>query len=675
MKKIIGILLLLVVMASIAGCSKEPTPEERFSDYIALWNKQKFTKMYDYLSNDAKQTITKDEFTTRYQKIYEDLQITGLKIDFQKPKEDKEAKEKVTYSFSAKMNSIAGPIQFSQKAKLQEEKRDDKKNWYVDWNTGFIFPELKEGDTIGLSTVAPKRGEIVDRDGDGMAVNGQVYEVGVVAGKEDPAVLESLSTLLRMPKEQITKALGANWVKPGLFVPLKKVSMDDQERIAQLVALEPVQTRKVEARVYPFGAAAAQLVGYVGPITADELEKRKDKGYTDKDVIGKRGLEQVLDEQLKGTSGVKIVMKKKSGDAVLAEKPVVDGKNVKLTIDADVQEAVFAEMTGASVEGAAGTSGEAGTAAVMNPVTGETLALVSSPSFDPNQAMLGFSAEEWKALQEDVRKPLTTRFKQAYAPGSVMKPLTAAVGLAGGSIKPEEAVPILGKQWQKDKSWGGYFVTRVHAGTDPVNLEKALVYSDNIYFAQAALKIGKQGFTDGLKKFGFEEDLGYPFPLEKSVIGGLDNEIALADSGYGQGQVQMSVVHLLASYTPFVSGNGGNMIKPILLADEAQGQVLKEAAVSAEHAGLIAADLRKVVGDAAGTAHAAEMADYPLAGKTGTAELKLKQGETGTENGWFIAYNPDDPRLMVAMMVEGVQGRGGSGIPVKMVKNVFMKIK
>ncbi|MBO0960988.1 penicillin-binding transpeptidase domain-containing protein [Neobacillus sp. MM2021_6] len=675
MKKIIGILLLLVVMASIAGCSKEPTPEERFSDYIALWNKQKFTKMYDYLSNDAKQTITKDEFTTRYQKIYEDLQITGLKIDFKKPKEDKDAKEKVTYSFSAKMNSIAGPIHFSQKAKLQEEKRDDKKNWYLDWNTGFIFPELKEGDTIGLSTVAPKRGEIVDRDGDGMAVNGQVYEVGVVAGKEDPAVLESLSALLGMPKEQITKALGANWVKPGLFVPLKKVSMDDQERIAQLVALEPVQTRKVEARVYPFGAAAAQLVGYVGSITADELEKRKDKGYTDKDVIGKRGLEQVLDEQLKGTSGVKIVMKKKSGDAVLAEKPVVDGKNVKLTIDADVQEAVFAEMTGASAEGAAGTSGEAGTAAVMNPVTGETLALVSSPSFDPNQAVLGFSAEEWKGLQDDPRKPLTTRFKQAYAPGSVMKPLTAAVGLAGGSIKPEEGVPILGKQWQKDKSWGGYFVTRVHAGTDPVNLEKALVYSDNIYFAQAALKIGKQGFTDGLKKFGFEEDLGYPFPLEKSVIGGLDNEIALADSGYGQGQVQMSVVHLLASYTPFVSGNDGNMIKPILLADEAQGQVLKEAAVSAEHAGLIAADLRKVVGDAAGTAHAAEMADYPLAGKTGTAEMKLKQGETGTENGWFIAYNPDDPRLMVAMMVEGVQGRGGSGIPVKMVKNVFMKIK
>lgn len=132
----------------------------------------------------------------------------------------------------------------------------------------------------------------------------------------------------------------------------------------------------------------------------------------------------------------------------------------------------------------------------------------------------------------------------------------------------------------------------------------------------------------------------------------------------------MSIVHLLASYTPFV--NGGNMIKPILLADEKQGQVWKEAVVTPENAALIAGDLRKVVGDVSGTAHSADMADYPLAGKTGTAEIKQKQGETGTENGWFIAYNPNSPNLMVAMMVENVQGRGSSSVPVKLVKNIFM---
>ena len=653
MKKIVGLLLLLIV-AVLAACSKEPTPEERFNDYVTLWNQQKFASMYDYLSNDAKQKITKEEFTTRYQKIYDDLQISDLKIDFKKPKDDKQTK----FSFSAKMNSIAGTIDFTHQAGLKEEERDGKKNWFVDWDSGFIFPKLTEGDRVGISTTAPKRGEILDRDGDGLAVNGQVYEVGVTAGKIEEPVLGQLAQLLKMKPEQITKALGANWVKDGQFVPLKKVSMDDQERITQLIALEPVKTRKVEARIYPYGPAAAQLIGYVGAITADELEKRKDKGYTSHDMIGKRGLEQVLDEQLKGTTGVKIIIKKTAEgakDVVLAEKPAVDGKDVKLTIDAGLQTKIFGEM-----------NGEAGASAAMNPVTGETLALVSSPSFDPNQAELGFSAEEWKTLTEDKQKPLMTRFKLAYAPGSVMKPLTASIGMATGAIQPGEAVPILGKKWQKDKSWGGYFVTRVHAGAEPVNLEKALVFSDNIYFAQAALKIGKTAFVDGLKKFGFEEELEYGFPLEKSVTGPLGSEIALADSGYGQGQVEMSIVHLLASYTPFV--NGGNLIKPVLLAEEEQGQVWKEAAVSADNAGVIAADLRKVVSDPSGTAHVANMADIPLSGKTGTAEIKQKQGETGTENGWFIAYNKD---LMVAMLVEGVQKRGGSQVPVKMVKNIF----
>jgi cell division protein FtsI/penicillin-binding protein 2 len=662
MKRLVCIMILLFVVV-LAGCNKEPTPEERFAEYIALWNQQKFDKMYDYLSKDTKQKISKEDFTSRYQKIYEDLQITDLKIDFKKPKEDKQAEEEqATYSFNAKMDSIAGAIKFTHKADLQKEEREKKPNWYVDWDTEMIFPKMKEGDTIGLSTIAPQRGEIVDRNGTGLAMNGQVYEVGVVAGKMNEQVMEPLSALLKMSPEQINKALGAAWVKPELFVPLKKVSMLDEERIAQLIALEPVQTKKVGARIYPYQQSAAHLIGYVGAITADELEKQKGKGYTSQDVIGKRGLEQVYDVQLKGTSGVKITIKKKAGaEEVLAEKSVMDGQNVKLTIDADLQEGIFNEL-----------AGEAGTAAALNPLTGETLALVSSPSFDPNQATLGMSAEEWKVLQDDPLKPLATRFKQGYAPGSVMKPITASVGMTSGAITPELSLEILGPQWQKDKSWGGYFVTRVHEGS-PINLEKALVFSDNIYFAQVALKTGKEAFVSGLKKFGFEEESTYPFPLEKAMIGGLDTEIALADSGYGQGQIQMSVVHLLASYTPFV--NNGNMIKPILLADEQPGQVQAEAVVSSEQAGIIGADLRKVVGDASGTAHAADMADYPLSGKTGTAEIKQKQGETGAENGWFIAYNTNNPSLMIAMMVENVQGRGGSQVPVTKVKNIYMQRK
>ncbi|WML46586.1 penicillin-binding transpeptidase domain-containing protein [Neobacillus sp. PS3-34] len=304
----------------------------------------------------------------------------------------------------------------------------------------------------------------------------------------------------------------------------------------------------------------------------------------------------------------------------------------------------------------------------MNPITGETLALVSSPAFDPNQLTLGLSAAQWKMLEDNPLKPLQTRFKQAYAPGSMLKPVTAGIALMNNSINPAEAVKITSKKWQKDKSWGSYFVTRVHE-SNPVNLEKALIFSDNIYFAQTALKIGKENFAAGLRNFGFESEMEFPFPLETSQIGQLGSEIALADSGYGQGQIQMNIVHLMASYTPFV--NGGNMIKPVLLMDDQKNQVFKEQVISKAAADTIAPILRKIVSEPSGTAHRAEIPGHPLAGKTGTAELKAKQGEKGTENGWFVAYNTNTPNLLVAMFVEGVQDSGGSQVPVKMMKNVF----
>ncbi|WHY91771.1 penicillin-binding transpeptidase domain-containing protein [Neobacillus cucumis] len=661
MKKLIGVLLLGFVII-LAGCNKEPAPQDRFAAYIKLWNQQKFDQMYDYLSTSAKKSISKEEFTSRYEKIYKDLQITDLKVNFKKPKEDKQAdEEKATYSFDAKMNSVAGPISFTYKAKLNKEEKDDKKNWYVDWNTGFIFPKLQKGDKIGLSTTSPERGEILDRNGNGLAVNGDVIEVGVVPGKmgdKRAQIVAQLAKLLDISKEQIEQDLGAGWVKPELFVPLRRIPLDDHKTINQLMSIQSVVTKDVPARIYPYKEAAAQLVGYVGAITADELKELESKGYTAQDLVGKRGLEQVYDEELKGQTGVKITIKKKNGtDEVLAEKPVKNGKTIKLTIDAELQASIYDEM-----------QGDAGTAGAMNPTTGETLALVSSPSFDPNQASLGFSASEWKALQGNKKMPLTTRFKQTYAPGSVMKPITAAIALENKAITPGQSVAIKGLKWQKSKSWGGYYVTRVHEAS-PVNLEKAFVYSDNIYFAQAALKTGRTAFVDGLKKFGFEKEQDYPFPLEKPTIGSLASEISLADSGYGQGQIQMNIVSLMDAYTPLV--NSGNMIKPILLAGDKKSEVLQEQAMTPDAVATIAPMLRKVVTDPGGTARAANIPGYPLAGKTGTAEIKQKQGELGTQNGWFIAYNPKKPNLMMAMMIENVEKRGGSQVPVKKLTKVF----
>ncbi|MFT8322650.1 MAG: penicillin-binding transpeptidase domain-containing protein [Bacillus sp. (in: firmicutes)] len=664
MKKLV-VFLLIFLLIGVVGCSKnEPTPDERLSQYIKLWNDQKFEDMYGFLSKEAKKSISKKDFVSRYEKLYSDLEIKDVNTTYTKPSKDEDFDKAETASipFSVKMNSAAGEISFDQDATLVKEEKEKEENWYIDWDTTYIFADLGADDKVSLQTMEAERGSIVDKNENPLAMNGVIYEVGLVPeqiGDNKDMVIEQLAKLLDIKKETIEKALNANWVQPSYFVPIKKVATGDQAYLEKLFALPGVQKQNSKGRIYPYGEAAAHLIGYIGNITAEELEKQKEKGYASTDVIGKRGLEQVFEEQLKGTNGLKISINKADGsNVVLAEKEVKNGESVKLTIDADLQKKIYDEM-----------DGDAGAAAAINPTTGETLALVSSPAYDPNKMVVGLTSTDREKYNNNKLDPFTNRFKLTYAPGSVLKPIVAAAALTEKVITPEQQRKITTKQWQKNKSWGSYYVTRVHSSTAPVNLANALLYSDNIYFAQTALDLGKDKYTAELKKFGFEEDFSYPYPIEKPTIGKLDTEIQLADSGYGQGQVETSVLHLATAYSSFV--NSGNVIKPILLSSEKAGQIGKENSMSSKTADIISNDLQQVIDSPSGTAHSGKINGLTLAGKTGTAELKAKQGEKGTENGWYVAYNKKDKDLLISMMIEGVQGRGGSSLVVKKVKNIL----
>ena len=663
MKKAI-ILMTLILTMILAGCmSKDPTPDERFSEYVKLWNDQKFDEMYDYLSTKAKEAITKEEFVNRYNKIYQDLEIDKLDVHFTLPEEEAEYEEQAEFPYAVSMESIAGPIEFDHQAALVKEKRDDNTNWYLNWDTTYIFPELEAEDKINFDRVPAVRGSILDRRGNGLAINGTAMQVGVVPEKMDDNTVSKLSKLLNMSEDQINKQLNASWVKPNLFVPLKNINKNDEALKDELFKVSGVTSMEVGAREYPYGEDVSHLVGYVAKVTADDLEKNQGKGYTANDYIGKRGLEQVYEERLRGTSGVKISIAKANGsEVVLAEKPVEDGEDVQLTIDVVLQQQIYDQL-----------KGKAGTAAAIDPVTGETLALVSAPGFDPNAETLGMTAAEREQIQEEnPMQPYLNRFRATYVPGSVMKPITAAVGLNAGKIKLDTVYEITEKQWQPDKSWGDYKVTRYTNLVGDVDLEKAMIYSDNIYFARTALEMGKDEFTAGLKQFGFEE-MEYAYPIEASQIGKMENDMLLADSGYGQGHIEMNILHLAATYTPFV--NDGNLIKPILLSEEEPNQVWVENIVSPEVAKGINSMLTKVVSDPHGTAHVAYRKDLPLAGKTGTAEIKDKQGAKGRELGWFVGYNPEKPDLLISMMIEDVQDGAGSRSAITSVQNVFIAEK
>ncbi len=505
------------------------------------------------------------------------------------------------FPFTVEMESIAGSITFDYKATLIKEGKEEEKNWYLKWDPGFIFPEIKDGADIALETTEPKRGEILDRNRMPLAINAIVHEIGIIPGKlgDNPEqAKQKIADLLDVSVETINSKLNQDWVGPNMHVPIQKVRKSQEDLVAQLLEIDAVSTQDATAREYPLGKAAAHLTGYIGKITADEMEEMDSNSYDADDMIGKRGLELLYEDRLKGEEGVTISAVNEEGDeTVIAEQPVQDGENVVTTIDADIQETIYNTY-----------EDDAGTAAAIHPKTGETLAMVSAPAFDPNKRIFGISQSGYEQLQDDPQRPLVNRFRATFSPGSAMKPITAAVGLQNGGIVPGEGIKINGLTWSNGEGWGDYKVRRVSESDGPVDVTDALIRSDNIYFAKKAVEMGSEKFVDGLEQFGFGDELPLPYGIENSTIssnGSIDDEVLLANTAYGQGQVQISPLHLALSYTPFL--NGGTMLKPTLLADTEKSQAWKEDLLSGEQAAVIRDALREVVASPKGTAKARGM--------------------------------------------------------------------
>lgn len=656
--------ILFAVILLLAACSKEQeTSGDRLGAYIKLWEKEKWMEMYEgYITTATKDAFGEEQFIERTKKIYADLGVSNVEIAFEKPKEEKKDNEEdVLIPVEIKMETIAGPIEFKKEIPLVYEEQDKKKMWLIEWDPSFILPELTKDDKVGMTTVDFKRGEIYDRNDKGLAINGSGVEIGVVSGKFNAeADAERLAGVLELTAEYIQTELSQTWVAEGHFVPLKKLSFTQQSQYEDAIQMPGVTSMKSNMREYPYDKSLAHLIGYTGAINGEEMEKLKEKGYRESDSVGKRGLEQLLEERLRGEDGIAIYIEKTNENnerITIAETKAVDGEHIKLTIDAEFQQSVYREM-----------NEEPGAAAVVDPKTGETLVLASSPSFDPNEFSIGISSTRYNALMEDPNEPMLNRFAASYAPGSSIKPITAAIGLTTGALDPSREHTIVGRKAQVGES--GFQVTRVYETPNPVNLKKAMIFSDNVYFAKEALNIGKEQFVEGVKKYGFGEEMPFKYGLRMSQIsndGEISSEGQLVDTSYGQGQMLMNILHLASTYEAVITD--GTIVKPTLFADEKTGEVWKESLLSAEHAAILREDLRAVVTD--GLSDAANIPEVNISGKTGTAELKSSLDESGKENGFFVAYPTDDLSYIIAMMIEDVEDKGGSSHVVGKVANVM----
>lgn len=505
--------------------------------------------------------------------------------------------------------------------------------------------------------------------------DGKISSVGIVPGKLGDNKEENIakvSKLTGVSVDYINKSLSASYVKEDTFVPVKKIVDSNIELKEQLLQIPGVMINKENGRVYSLGKEAAHLIGYVQPINQEELEENEKKGYTSTSLIGKSGLEKAYEETLRGIDGTKIHIEDSEGKekVQLVAQEKKDGKDVKTTIDSELQKKVYEQM-----------ENDKGFFVIMEPQTGELLALVSTPTFDSNDFVVGLTTDKWNELNNDTNKPLYNRFVQKYCPGSTFKSLTGAIGLTTAKINANEDYGYTGTSWQKDSSWGTYKVTTLTGYNGPKNLLNGLIHSDNIYFAQSALKIGADTLTENLEKIGFNEQIEFPLSLAKSQYANnngktIEGETKLADTGYGQGSVLVNPIHMASIYSAFA--NEGNMIKPRIEYDENKnGEVWKENVFTKEAAETIKEALIQVVENKEGTANDMKIEGITIAGKTGTAELKTSSDdkESGTL-GWFDCFTinrKQGENLLIISMVENTQNNreGGSHYLIQKIRTLF----
>lgn len=526
-KRGLGILFLLLLIL-LAGCQEEQkttpkeqlqeeqvAPEIRLMEYISHWEQGNFSGMYDgYLTEGTRMAFETATFVDWQKQLHQELAIQNLKVTYVEPEEGVRWSKEQPADFRVRitMDTVAGPVEFDRTLTMLFEAQGEKEDWFAEWNPSFIFPQLEEGDTVEIERSNPERGELHDRNGKPVAVNGKGFEVGVVPANFDEAEKKNdLAALLNITPAEIDQKLGQSWVQPGHYVPLAVLPARAEEALQQIFAIPGTERREVQLREYPYGEALSHVSGFIGPITAEQLAERKGQGYGPDDLIGRQGLEEALEDRLRGEQGVRVLLRKSLEGIepiVAVEKTAKQGEIIKLTIDAELQKKVYQAM-----------KGKAGASAAVDPKTGETLVLLSSPGFDPNAFVSGIKGSEFSKLRNNVLKPLFPRFTAAYTPGEAIEPVISAIGMAAGTESSEE-------------------------------MERDVLLA-------------------GLKSFGFGEEIALPVNLAVSQVsndGTLDAAGQFSQAKSGKGQMQVNLVHLVSMYEPFVTG--GVIYKPTLLLEE-----------------------------------------------------------------------------------------------------------
>ena len=560
--------------------------------------------------------------------------------------------------------------------------------WYLQVLEGGHFLDASDKNRIRVRQIAAPRGILFDRHGLPLVDNRPAFTLSLIPRELDrdldrrDAVLGRVASLLRIPFEELVEAVER--VAPDSFRPVRirrGLTLEDVAKVEEWKIELPGVVVEVEPqRAYPTSRFAAHLLGYVREASDEQLKAGR---YRRGDMVGQSGLERLLDEFLRGQDGGEEIEVDALGRPirVIRETEPQPGAQVVTTIDRRIQEAAERAM-----------DNNAGSVVVMDPRTGDVLAMVSTPAFEIDRFTGNIDRAAWVRVIQDPSHPLLNRAIQSqYAPGSVFKIVVAAAGLQEGTVVPTDRVHCGGefhlgawtfKDWKKE-------------GHGTVDLHRAMVQSCNIYFYQAGLKIGGTSIAKYAKAFGLGQPTGIDLGGEKH---GLIPEPKLrkgrgaktwhagetVNMSIGQGQVLVTPMQV-ARFMSAVA-NGGVLWKPRLVqrierTDRGvvwndDGKVMGHVELSPMVWEFLRRSLWGVVNEG-GTGGAARLPGIDVAGKTGTAQMIANsKAEKGEDHAWFASFAPANaPEVVVVVLAEG-GGKGGqvaAPIARKILNAIFLE--
>ena len=545
---------------------------------------------------------------------------------------------------------------------------------YLQIYQGEYYKALADGNRIRIVPSMAPRGTFYDRNGQLLVTNRPGFSVSLLplTAPISDDVIARLSDLLKVPTDEIKQKIAGH----SGFNPIR-IKTDVTPDIVSIIEEQKSQYPGVVIEVTPIRdyilkQEGAHTFGYVSEINDAELEKMKDEGYKSGDIIGTFGLEKVYDTELRGENGGQQVEVDVSGKPVqiLGRKEPVPGDDLELTIDINLQQAaekaVDEQLTQIGAHAAA--------AVVMNPQTGEILAMVSRPAFDPNLFAHGISSKDWNQLNNNPYHPMDNKtITGEYPPGSTFKIVTGTAALTEGVVTPEEQIFDSGHHW---------LIPKGNADGEALgwlNFRSALAHSDNVYFYEMGNRLGIDRLEKYARMFGLGQKTGVDLPYEASGLVANrrykeknfdDGEWYLSetfDAAIGQGfnlvtplQAAMVMGEIAADgkrYKPHVVNRiiapDGSVVKDF------QPELLSQLDVPEEDIKLIQDGLHDVTkyGTAASSFRGFTV---DIAGKTGTAE-----NSQGRDHGWFVAYGPfDNPNIVVAVIVENGGYGSQSAVPI-----------